>query len=128
MGLGVDGAASNNDLSMIGELGATSRAVKLNNMDLMALSVVQTLDRTTTDSPGSGGRVVGRLASGMAPDVVVLRASAPDFTPMFDPALALVNQCRGVDLHHVLVAGRQVLSFNLKGVTARVRDLSRQVA
>ena len=136
VGLGTDGAASNNDLSMIGELGSTSRIVKLDTMDPTALSAVQTLDLALSGSARCLGLegVVGRLAPGYAADLVVLQAKAPHLTPMYDPASALVNQCRAADVRHVLVAGRQVvanrqvLTFDLKDVMARVRDLAKQVA
>lgn len=136
VGLGTDGAASNNDLSMIGELGAASRAAKLDTMDPTALSAAQTLDLALRGSArclGLRGRV-GGLAPGMAADLVVLQALAPHLTPMYDPASALVNQCRAADVRHVLVAGRQVvadrqvLTFDLKEVMTRVRGLARRVA
>ncbi|MFH1036198.1 MAG: amidohydrolase [Pseudomonadota bacterium] len=132
VGLGTDGAASNNDLSMIGELGTTSRVAKLDTMDPTALSAAQTLDLALMGSArclGLQGQV-GRLAPGYAADLIVLQAKAPHLTPIFDPASALVNQCRAADVRHVLVAGRQVvadrqvLTFDLQDVMARVRALA----
>lgn len=136
VGLGTDGAASNNDLSMISELGMASRAAKLDTMDPTALSAAQTLDLALTGSARCLGLqgVVGRLAPGYAADLVVLQALAPHLTPMYDPASALVNQCRAADVRHVFVAGRQVvadrqvLTFDLAEVMARVRELARRVA
>jgi 5-methylthioadenosine/S-adenosylhomocysteine deaminase len=136
VGLGTDGAASNNDLSMISELGATSRSAKLDTMDPTALSAAQTLDLALSGSARCLGLegIVGRLAPGFAADLMVLQAHAPHLTPLFDPASALVNQCRAADVRHVVVAGRQVvkdrqvLSFDLKEVMTRVRKLAKQVA
>ncbi len=132
VGLGTDGAASNNDLSMIGELGATSRAAKLDTMDPTALSASTTLDLALTGSArclGLEGKV-GSLQPGYQADIIVLQAKAPHLAPLFDPASALVNQCRAADVRHVLVAGRQVvadrqvLTFDLKEVMARVRHMA----
>lgn len=136
VGLGTDGPASNNDLSMIGELGQASRLAKLDTMDPTALPAAQTLDLALTGSArclGLEGQV-GRLAPGYRADLVVLKAAEPHLTPIFDPASALVNQCRAADVRHVAVEGRllvrdrQVLSFDLKEVMAQVRGLAAQVA
>ncbi len=135
VGLGTDGAASNNDLSMIGELGATSRMTKLDAMDPTAMPAAKTLELATLGSARAMGLtgLVGRLQPGYAGDVVVLQPKAPHLTPMFDPASALVNACRAADVRHVVVEGeivvrdRRVLTFDLKAVMAEVRALAEKV-
>ena len=132
VGLGTDGPASNNDLSMIGELGATSRMTKLDAMDPTAMPAAKTLELATLGSARAMGLtgLVGRLQPGYAGDVVVLQPKAPHLTPMFDPASALVNACRAADVRHVVVEGeivvrdRRVLTFDLKAVMAEVRALA----
>jgi 5-methylthioadenosine/S-adenosylhomocysteine deaminase len=135
VGLGTDGPASNNDLSMIGELGMTSRMLKLDSMDPTAMPAALTLELATLGSARAMGltELVGRLEPGYVGDVVVLRPKAAHLMPLYDPASLLVYAAKGGDVRHVVVEGelvvrdRQVLTFDLKSVMAQVRALAEMV-
>jgi 5-methylthioadenosine/S-adenosylhomocysteine deaminase len=132
VGLGTDGPASNNDLSMIGELGMTSRMLKLDHMDPTAMPAGLTLELATLGSARAMGltELVGRLQPGYAGDVVVLKPKSAHLMPLYDPASLLVYAAKGGDVRHVVVEGRvvvrerQVLTFDLKSVMAEVRALA----
>jgi 5-methylthioadenosine/S-adenosylhomocysteine deaminase len=136
VGLGTDGPASNNDLSMIGELGMTARLAKLDAMDPTACPAATVLVMATRGSAAALGlsELVGRLEPGYAGDLMVLKAHSPHLTPLYDPASALAYQCRGSDVRHVVVQGRvvvrdrRVTTFDLKAVMAEVRALAARVA
>ncbi len=136
VGLGTDGPASNNDLSMIGELGMAARLAKLNAMDPTALPAATALEMATRGSAAALGLagVTGSLAPGLAGDLVVLKTRQPHLTPLFDAASALAYQCRGADVRHVAVDGQllvregRVESFDLAAVMAEVRQLARRVS
>lgn len=135
-GLGTDGAASNNNLDMIAELGSAARGQKIKHLNPAALPAVQALDMAWAGS-GRALRmdgVVSRLLPGYAGDAVVLDTNQPHLTPLFDPASTVVYSARGSDVRHavvdgkVLVRNRKVLSFDLAEVMSRVKDLAQQVA
>lgn len=136
VGLGTDGAASNNDLDLIAEAGSAARAAKLKSRDPAALPAAAALELAWAGSAAALGLegVVGRLLPGYAGDAVVIDTDQPHLTPLHDPASALVYAARGADVRHTVVAGRvlvedrRVLGFDLAEVMARVRDLARQVA
>ena len=136
VGLGTDGAASNNNLDMFGEMGLAARLAKLVSHDPAALPASQVLDMALTGSAACMGMsgLVGRLAEGHACDVVVLAGDAPRFTPIYDAASHVVYAGSGELVRQVVVNGRQVVadgrvtSFDLDQVMARVRGLAARVA
>ena len=135
VGLGSDGAASNNDLEMLGEAALATRLAKLRSGDPAALPAAQALDLLWTGGAAALGlgRRLGRLLPGQAADLVVLRPDAPHLTPWRDPASALVYQARRDDVRHVAVAGRvlvkdrQLLSLDLPELLAGMRELAGRV-
>lgn len=136
VGLGTDGAASNNDLDMIGEVGAAARLAKVVTGDPAELPAGDALDMALDGSAhalGLGG-VAGRLEPGFAADLIVLDTRAPHLTPLNDVPSALAYQARGGDVRHVVVNGklvvqdRRVLTFDLPSVMAKVRSLAKKVA
>ena len=117
-------------------MGSAALGDKIKHLNPASLSAKQTMEMAWSGSASALGLdgVAGRLLPGYAGDAVVLDTNQPHLTPMFDPASALVYSARGSDVRHtvvdgkVLVRDRQVLSFDLAGVMARVRELARQVA
>ncbi|MFZ5585216.1 MAG: amidohydrolase [Thermodesulfobacteriota bacterium] len=136
VGLGTDGAASNNDLDILGEAALAARLAKLTTGDPAALPAATALDLALAGGAAALGLkgVVGRLSPGHAADLVVLKAHEPHLTPMRDPAAALVYQARKDDVRHVAVAGRvlvkdrQLPGLDLAGDMAAVRALAGRVA
>lgn len=135
VGLGSDGAASNNDLEMLGEAALATRLAKLRTGDPSALPAAAALDLLWSGGAACLGLngVVGRLSPGFAADLVVLRPDAPHLTPRRDPASALIYQARKDDVRHVAVAGRvlvrdrQPLTLDLPALLSGVRELAGRV-
>ena len=135
-GLGTDGAASNNDLDMIGEIGTAARLAKLTHADPAALSAAQACGMAMNGSARAMGlgEVCGSLLPGYAADLVILDHKAPHLTPSHDPASTLAYQARRSDVRQVLVNGRQVvkdgeiLTVDLPEVMAKVREMAQKVA
>ena len=136
VGLGTDGAASNNDLDMIAEVGAAARLAKVVAGDPAALPAGAALDLALEGSAAALGLegAAGRLAPGYYADIMVLDTKAPHLTPLNEVSSALAYQARGGDVRHVVVNGRvvvkdrKVLSFDLPAVMAKVRKLALKVA
>ncbi len=135
VGLGTDGPASNNDLNLLGEVSLRSRLAKLISGDPAALPAEAALDLALAGSAQALGLVgvVGRLQPGYACDLIVLDLDLPHLTPLYNPASHLVYAASGREVRQVVVQGRQlvkdreVLSFDVNEVMARVRELATKV-
>ncbi len=134
-GLGSDGAASNNRLDLVAELGHAARLAKVTAMDPAALPAEAVLAMATTGSArclGLDG--LGGLEAGAPGDLIVVDLGAPHMTPAFSAASALVYAARGSDVRHTVVAGRvlvkdrRLLSIDLGQVRERVRRLAGGIA
>jgi 5-methylthioadenosine/S-adenosylhomocysteine deaminase len=108
VGLGTDGAASNNDLDMFEAMRQAAFLHKLTSKDPRALSARSALEMATV----GGARVIGRekdlgsLEVGKLADVLVVRMDQPRQTPMYDPISHLVYTTRGDDVEVTIVNGR----------------------
>ncbi|MBU4277740.1 MAG: amidohydrolase [Proteobacteria bacterium] len=135
VGLGTDGAASNNNLDLFGEIGLAARLAKVKTRDPAALPAEAALDLALSGGAACLGLegVVGRLEPGYACDAVVMDLSAPRLTPCYDAASHLVYAATGGNVRHVVVNGRQVvnhgalLTMDVNEVMAKVRELAAKV-
>ena len=133
VGLGTDGAASNNDLDLIGEIGFAAKTAKLAELDPIACGAERALDMALAGSAkalGLGGQC-GRLMPGYFCDAMVLDTDQPHLTPLAGPASALAYQARKSDVRHVVVDGevvvknRELITFDLDEALARVREMAK---
>jgi 5-methylthioadenosine/S-adenosylhomocysteine deaminase len=112
VGLGTDGAASNNNLDLWGEMSLAARLHKVWGHDPTLLPAARVVAMATKDGAavlGLGG-ATGTLAPGKAADLIVVDLNQPHLTPLYDPYSHLVYAARAADVRHVMVAGRWLLS------------------
>ncbi|MGB8991792.1 MAG: amidohydrolase [Desulfobaccales bacterium] len=112
VGLGTDGAASNNNLDLWGEMSLTARLHKVWGHDPTLLPAAQVVAMATKDGAavlGLGG-ATGALTPGKAADLIVVDLNQPHLTPLYDPYSHLVYAARAADVRHVMVAGRWLLA------------------
>lgn len=135
VGLGTDGAASNNNLDLFGEIGLAARLAKVKTGDPAALPAEAALDLALRGGAACLGLtgVVGRLEPGYACDAVVMDLGDPRLTPCYDAASHLVYAASGGEVRQVVVNGRQVvgdgelLTLDVAEVMAKVRELAARV-
>ena len=111
LGLGTDGAASNNDLDMVGEMGSAARLHKVATLDPTAAPARAMLRMAT-----AGGAAalhmedrVGSLEAGKRADLVVLDVSGPNALPLFDPVSHVVYSARSDAVETVIIEGKVVM-------------------
>jgi 5-methylthioadenosine/S-adenosylhomocysteine deaminase len=111
VGLGTDGAASNNDLDMFEAMRQAAFLHKHVTGDPRALPARTALEMATIDGARALGldREVGSLERGKRADLIVVSGRAPRQTPMYDPISHLVYVARGDDVRTTIVNGRVLM-------------------
>ncbi len=117
LALGTDGAASNNRLDLLADLGAAALLAKVRERDPTALPARQALAMATT----AGAQALRLPSSGLAPgapaDCCALDLTAPHLQPVHDPLSHAVYAAGGGDVILTVVAG-EILYDN--GVFTRI--------
>jgi 5-methylthioadenosine/S-adenosylhomocysteine deaminase len=118
IGVGTDGAASNNDLDMFEAMRVASLLQKVTSNSPTAVSAKTALQMATIGGARALGmeRQIGSLEQGKRADVIIVGMSAARQTPMYDPISHLVYVTRGDDVQTTIVNGK-VLMRNRKVVT-----------
>ena len=127
VGLGTDGAASNNDLDMFEAMRQAAFLAKLQTSDPARLPARTALEMATIDGARALGMdaKIGSLEAGKRADVIVVSMTAARQTPMYDPLSHLVYVTRGDDVRTTIVNGRvlmrdrKVLTLNEGGRAPR---------
>ncbi len=111
VGLGTDGAASNNRLDMMGEMRLSALLAKNVKGDAATLPAHQALEMATlAGAKALGlGDEIGSLSVGKAADLVAVDLTSPAHQPCYDPVSHLVYSAGREEVRHVWVAGRQVV-------------------
>jgi len=129
VGLGTDGAASNNDLDMFDEIRDAAMLGKLAADDAGAVAAADAVGLATTGSAAALGVDSGRIEPGANADLAVLDLSSPRLIPAHDLVSHLAYAASGSDVRHtvcdgrVLMRDREVLTLDEQTVreTARQR-------
>ena len=108
LGLGTDGAASNNDLDMFEAMRQASFLAKHATHDPTAVPAQTSLDMATMGGARVLGmdRLIGSLETGKRADLITVSTRAARQTPMYDPVSHLVYVTRGDDVRTTIVNGK----------------------
>jgi 5-methylthioadenosine/S-adenosylhomocysteine deaminase len=136
VGLGTDGAASNNNLDLWGEMSLAARLHKVWRLDPTLLPAAQAVALATREGAKVLGLedAVGTLTPGKEADLIVVDLEQPHLTPLYDPYSHLVYAARAADVRHVMVAGRWLLfdrcftTLNWPEIAGEIRKSSRDLA
>jgi 5-methylthioadenosine/S-adenosylhomocysteine deaminase len=135
LGLGTDGAASNNDLDMFEEMATAAFLAKHTAGDPTAAPAAKVLEMATLGGARALGMEdrIGSLEAGKRADIVIVDVRAPRMTPLYDPVSHLVYAAKGADVRHVVVEGRvimrdrAVLTLDEAAIEARAAALAARV-
>ena len=135
IGLGTDGAASNNDLDMFEAMRIASLLHKLQSGDPRAVGAATALEMATIRGARAlrMERQIGSLETGKRADLIIVSMHAPRQVPMFDPVSHLVYVTRGDDVTTTIVHGkvlmrdRQMLTLNEAAVVKEAREWAEKV-
>ncbi len=118
VGIGTDGAASNNDLDMFGELQDAALLGKLAADDPRAVPAPAAVEMATKGGADLLGLRTGRVAEGWPADLAVLDLSSPRLQPEHDLVSHIAYAVQGTDVRHticdgqVLMRDREVLTLD----------------
>jgi 5-methylthioadenosine/S-adenosylhomocysteine deaminase len=111
LGLGTDGAASNNDLDMFEEMATAAFLAKHASGDPTVAPASAVLEMATLGGARALGLEdrLGSLEEGKRADLIVIGMAEPRMHPLYDAASHLVYAAKGADVRHVVVEGRVIL-------------------
>lgn len=128
--LGTDGAASNNDLDLFGEMRTAALLAKAVAGDAAAVPARTALRMATIGGARALGLDgdIGSLEPGKEADMIAVDLSTADTQPIYDVASQLVYATGRHHVDHVWVAGREVVhsgqatTLDTERIVKRARD------
>ena len=135
VGLGTDGAASNNNLDLFGEMGMCAKLHKAFSLDPTVLPAEKVVQMATI----GGARVlgiadrVGSVEPGKWADIILLDLNKPHLTPLYNPFSQVVYAASGSDVTTVIIGGRVVmrngrlLTIDAEKAMAEARKIAAEV-
>jgi 5-methylthioadenosine/S-adenosylhomocysteine deaminase len=135
VGLGTDGAASNNDLSLFGEMDTAAKLAKVRLMDPAALPARQVFEMATLGGARALGLddLIGSLEAGKRADLAVVGLFAPHLVPLYDIYSHLVYACEAHDVVHAVVEGkvvmrdREIATIDVSSVVEEVEAIAARI-
>ena len=136
VGLGTDGAASNNDLDMFEAMRFAALLHKVKTGDPRAVPATTALEMATINGARALGleRQIGSLEAGKRADLSIVSTASARMTPLYDPVSHLVYAAHGDDVRTVMVNGRvlmrdrKMLTLDEPAVLAEARKLAERCA
>jgi 5-methylthioadenosine/S-adenosylhomocysteine deaminase len=133
--LGTDGAASNNDLDMLGELKTAALLAKAVSGEASALPAADALRMATINGAKALGldNTIGSLQAGKAADMVAVQLDEIATQPVYNALSQLVYACTRHQVTDVWVAGKQLLkervltTIDEKAVVAKAKTWGEKI-
>lgn len=134
--LGTDGAASNNDLDLLGEMRTASLLGKGVAGRADALPAAAMVEMATLGGARALGLedTIGSLEVGKSADLIALRVDTLEAQPLFDPVGHLVYSAQRSDVTHAWIDGaprlvdRTVVGLDIRALDARIHHWQEHIA
>lgn len=109
--LGTDGAASNNDLDLLGEMRTASILAKGSSGNASACTARQAIEMATINGARALGLAdqIGSIEVGKKADLIALDLSSLNTQPLYDPVTQIVYAASSRQVSHVWIDGRAQL-------------------
>lgn len=134
VGLGTDGASSNNNLDLFGEMRSAAFQQKL-RVNSTALSAYEVLEMATVSGAQTlGFEDVGMLAPGFKADLITVDLDQPHFYPRFSIPAHLAYVAHAGDVRTVMVDGkilmeeRKILTLDVNKVCQEAETRAKRIA
>jgi 5-methylthioadenosine/S-adenosylhomocysteine deaminase len=128
IGLGTDGAASNNRLDVFAELRLAALLAKAATLDATTLPASAALEMATINAARALGLEdrIGSIEVGKEADLVAVKFAGPGLAPCYDPVSHLVYAAGRENVSHVWVSGELLVEdFDLRHIP--MQDLENTV-
>ncbi len=111
VGLGTDGAASNNDLDLWEEMDTAAKLHKLYSGDPKALSAEQAFEMATIRGARALHleKIIGSLEVGKRADIVIVDSDNLNQTPVYNIYSSLVYSTKSSDVNSVIIDGKPIM-------------------
>lgn len=133
VGLGTDGASSNNNLDLFGEMRTAAFQQKL-VVNSTALPAYQVLEMATVNGAKALGLSTGVLAPGYKADIISVNFDQPHFYPRFSIPAHLVYSANGGDVRTTIVNGkilmqdRKLVTLDKDKICSEVETRAKKIA
>jgi 5-methylthioadenosine/S-adenosylhomocysteine deaminase len=124
VGLGTDGAASNNNLDMFDEMDAVAKVHKLMRNDPTVMDAPTVLKMATRDAAKVllKEKEIGSLEAGKTADIIILDLNQPHLTPLYNIYSHLVYSAGGGEVDTVIINGKLIME-NRKILTVDEQEI-----
>ena len=111
VGIGTDGAASNNDLNLFGELKSATLLAQINSMDATALTASEALTLGTLGGAKALGmdKNIGTIEVGKLADLIAVDLHQIEMQPIHDVFSQLIYVNNGSHVTHSWIQGEQIM-------------------
>ncbi len=128
VGLGTDGASSNNKLDMFAEMRLAALIHKANEYDPFAITAAEAMEMGTVEGAKClGYDNLGKLEKGALADIVLVDRSGFHWQPRFDSVSLAVYAGNSMDVDTVMINGKTVMRHK-EFLTIDVEKMKAEVA
>jgi 5-methylthioadenosine/S-adenosylhomocysteine deaminase len=136
VGIGSDGAASNNSQDMFQEMDLAAKLQKFARMDPTALPADQVVAMATITGARAlhMDRQIGSLEQGKKADLIIVDTTAPHSIPMYNVYAQIVYALKSSDVRTTIVGGkpvmedRKMLTLDERAILSKAASYKQQVA
>jgi 5-methylthioadenosine/S-adenosylhomocysteine deaminase len=136
VGIGTDGAASNNNLDLFLEMDTAAKLHKVHRLDPTVLGAETVLRMATREGARALGlsHRIGSLEAGKQADLILIDTRRPHLTPLYHPVSQLVYAAKGSDVTTTIINGRvvmengRILTFDVQKAMDDVNAIGGRIA